>query len=173
MGSCPKPGCNYTSSRVNNLSRHMRTHNGASSSSRSCPASCQLAQHLADRLGSLLGAQGLSRTAARRRAAGMRRATRGRSAGTSESTPAPNPQSATIEAAASRAFSRAPASPRQDSMAADTMVLLACRCGDFSNLARHKLTHTGDRPFRCSWAGCDYAAAQHGTLRSHSKFHPR
>ena len=40
MGSCPKPGCNYTSSRVNNLSRHMRTHNGASS--RSCPARAAL-----------------------------------------------------------------------------------------------------------------------------------
>ena len=39
MGSCPKPGCNYQSNRANNLSRHMRTHNGASSSSRSFPAS--------------------------------------------------------------------------------------------------------------------------------------
>ena len=33
MGSCPKPGCNYTSGRANNLSRHMRTHNGAPSAS--------------------------------------------------------------------------------------------------------------------------------------------
>ena len=31
MGSCPKPGCNYQSNRANNLSRHMRTHNGAPS----------------------------------------------------------------------------------------------------------------------------------------------
>ena len=34
MGSCPKPGCNYTSNRANNLSRHMRTHNGAPSALR-------------------------------------------------------------------------------------------------------------------------------------------
>ena len=45
--------------------------------------------------------------------------------------------------------------------------MVACRCGDFSNLARHKLTHTDDRPFDCHL--CDYSASQYGTLRSHSK----
>ena len=38
MGSCPKPGCNYTSNRANNLSRHMRTHNGAPSPLRMPPS---------------------------------------------------------------------------------------------------------------------------------------
>ena len=47
------------------------------------------------------------------------------------------------------------------------MRMVACRCGDFSNLARHKLTHTDDRPFDCHL--CDYSASQYGTLRGHGK----
>ena len=82
MGSCPKPGCNYTSNRANNLSRHMRTHNGAPSPLRMPPSQWASPSSTSDDVWT----QGSSRTAARRRAAGMRRATRGRSAGTSTET---------------------------------------------------------------------------------------
>ena len=47
-------------------------------------------------------------------------------------------------------------------------------CADFSNLARHQLTHTPHiRPYQCTYPGCGYSAAQNSTLKDHTKRHKR
>ena len=58
-----------------------------------------------------------------------------------------------------------------------TIILLSRRCAagwrttEPSNLKRHVLTHTGERPHHCTY--CKYESAQSATLRNHlARKHP-
>jgi uncharacterized Zn-finger protein len=39
------------------------------------------------------------------------------------------------------------------------------------HVARHMRTHTGDRPYKCKVEGCGYAASQSGHLQTHILVH--
>ena len=39
------------------------------------------------------------------------------------------------------------------------------------NMTSHRRTHTGERPYKCDVPGCDYAAAQSGNLHDHVRIH--
>ena len=41
------------------------------------------------------------------------------------------------------------------------------------HLVQHMRSHTGERPFKCPVAGCDYAASRSGHLKRHMKVHER
>ena len=171
MGSCPKPGCNYHSNRANNLSRHMRTHNGAPSPLRTTAVA--LGPHPGSTLGRRLGA-GVKPYRCQEPGCGYASSDSGalrrhQRIHTGDK-PAKCDWSGCNFSCVLTRLSPLCLRCLHPGRRTVVMRMVACRCGDFSNLARHKLTHTGERPFGCPKPGCDYTASQYGTLRSHSKF---